>query len=78
MSDEFYTGYPTEPIGGGNPYYRCVYCKVSDPEINGSLDGHRGDCEWAQEKKDELRRKVASLLRTEGLSYKQLKRLYKK
>ena len=29
--------YETEPIGGDNPYYRCVHCKRSDPEINGRV-----------------------------------------
>lgn len=43
---EYDTGYPTEPIGDGNPYYRCVYCKRSDPEINGQLSNHSEDCEY--------------------------------
>jgi len=50
----YYTDYPTEPIGGGNPYYRCKSCGVSDPEINGRLDGHRSDCEWILNKKKEV------------------------
>ena len=28
---EFYTDYETEPIGGGNPYYRCIHCKDVRP-----------------------------------------------
>lgn len=43
---EYDTGYPTEPIGGGNPYYCCAYCKVSDPQINGQLSNHRKTCEY--------------------------------
>lgn len=38
--------YPSEPIGGGNPYQRCVYCKRSAPEINGMVENHYPDCEW--------------------------------
>lgn len=41
--------YPTEPIGGGNPYYRCVHCKRSCPEINGEIENHHRDCEWRME-----------------------------
>ena len=38
--------YPSKPIGGGNPYHRCVHCKRSAPEINGSLAGHETWCEY--------------------------------
>ena len=41
------TDYPKKRIGGGNPYYKCAKCGVSDPEINGRLDGHRDSCSWA-------------------------------
>jgi hypothetical protein len=41
-----YTDYENEPIGGGNPYYRCVHCKRSDPEINGRLEGHESWCQY--------------------------------
>ena len=34
--------YESEPIGDGNPYYRCPFCKVSDPEI--SYRGHNTEC----------------------------------
>ena len=50
-SEKYYTGYPTVPIGGGNPYYMCAICGVSDPEINGSLDHHRPTCTWAIQQK---------------------------
>ena len=43
---KLYFDYPTEPIGDGNPYYRCSSCKRSAPEINGKLENHRNDCEW--------------------------------
>lgn len=44
------TGYPTEPVGGGNPYYRCVYCKRTDPQINGNLLNHNKDCQYRMDK----------------------------
>jgi hypothetical protein len=52
---EYRSDYPNEPIGGDNPYYCCSYCKVSDPAINGRLDGHGDWCEWRirEEAKDE-------------------------
>ena len=46
MTDEYYNDYPTEPIGGDNPYYRCSYCKISDPQINGYLENHEEWCEY--------------------------------
>lgn len=36
--------YESEPIGGGNPYYRCTSCKQSDPYV--SIEGHRAHCEF--------------------------------
>lgn len=42
--------YATEPIGGGNPYYRCLHCKRSDPEINGQLDKHETWCSYRLKK----------------------------
>lgn len=41
---KYHADYPTEPIGNGNPYYRCVYCKISDPEINGAIERHSISC----------------------------------
>jgi hypothetical protein len=38
--------YPSEPIGEGNPYYQCCSCGASDPQINGTLSGHKGGCGW--------------------------------
>lgn len=49
-----YSDYPTKPIGGDNPYQCCASCGVSDPQINGTLSGHRSDCEWVCTKKAEL------------------------
>lgn len=51
----YYLDFPTEPIGGGNPYYCCSYCRRSVPEINRRLDGHSSWCEYRQtvEKLDE-------------------------
>lgn len=42
----YFDDYPNEPIGDGNPYYRCVLCGVSDPEINSRLEGHRKSCAY--------------------------------
>jgi hypothetical protein len=44
------TGFPTEPIGGMNPYYRCVHCKRSVPEINGDILKHETWCEYRKQK----------------------------
>lgn len=50
-----YNGYPTEPIGGGNPYYRCMYCKRSAPQINGELKNHLNSCKYRIKKENEQR-----------------------
>jgi hypothetical protein len=52
--EEYYHDYPNEPIGGDNPYYRCSYCKRSDPEINGYLERHEEWCEYRIKKLEEL------------------------
>jgi hypothetical protein len=44
------SGYPTEPVGGDNPYYRCIYCKRTDPQINGEINNHLIGCQYRQEK----------------------------
>lgn len=50
---KYYNDYPKEPIGGGNPYHCCAYCKVSSPAINGSLDKHLEWCEYRKIKQNE-------------------------
>lgn len=55
MGDIYYSDYENEPIGGGNPYYRCIYCKRSDPEINGRLEGHNKECPYRITKEFELK-----------------------
>lgn len=45
----YYSDYPSVPIGGGNPYYCCSYCEISDPQINGSLSGHHKHCRYRLE-----------------------------
>jgi len=50
MTEEYYDDYPKEPIGGGNPYYCCSYCKISDPQINGEIKNHAKWCEYRIEK----------------------------
>ena len=58
MENEVYYGdYENEPIGGGNPYYRCVHCKISDPEINGALKRHAPWCEYRLKKEQEIKEK---------------------
>lgn len=55
MSDQYHHDYDSEPIGGGNPYYRCVHCHRSDPEINGRLEGHLPSCEYRQRKERDMK-----------------------
>jgi len=64
----YFTDYPTEPIGGGNPYSRCVYCKISVPQINGDLEKHDYDCQYriAKEKKLELGKNIIILRSASG------------
>ncbi len=59
MGEKYYCNYPTEPIGGRNPYYQCAHCKRSVPEINGKLDGHEKDCKYRLEEYE----KIAKALR---------------
>ena len=54
MSNKYYTDYEKEPIGGMNPYYRCVHCKHSEPAINGDLKSHATWCEYRQKKEKAL------------------------
>lgn len=49
-SQPYYCDYETEPIGEGNPYYRCIHCKRSDPEINGQISKHLPDCLYRLDK----------------------------
>lgn len=49
-----YFNYPSNPIGGGNPYYQCSSCGASEPQINGTLSGHFDGCKWVIEKRKEL------------------------
>lgn len=48
--EQTFHDYANEPIGGSNPYYRCVHCKKSDPAINGRLEGHLPDCAYRKAK----------------------------
>lgn len=50
----YYCDYPTEPMGGTNPYYRCVFCKKTDPQINGTLENHAEDCEYRLQKQNAI------------------------
>ena len=50
----YYTDYPSVSIGRRNPYYCCAHCGVSDPQINGRLEGHLPDCKWVINKIKEI------------------------
>lgn len=52
--DNWYDDFPTEPIGRGNPYYRCSHCKISVPEINYRLEGHAEYCEYRKKNEADL------------------------
>lgn len=38
--------YPKKPMCGGNPYYACAYCGITDPQINGQVKNHSKQCEY--------------------------------
>lgn len=38
--------YPKKPMGGGNPYYSCAYCGITDPQINGQVKNHSKQCQY--------------------------------
>ena len=46
MTEHYCVDYPKKAIGKGNPYYRCAFCGVSDPEINGQIENHRPWCKY--------------------------------
>lgn len=50
----YYSEFETEPIGNGNPYHRCIHCKISVPEINGALKKHANYCAYRQLKEWEI------------------------
>jgi len=51
---KYYSDYPSEPIGGKNPYYKCSLCGISEPQINGRIEGHLKDCPWRIQKESDL------------------------
>lgn len=55
MTEKYYNDYPKEPIGGGNPYYCCSYCKISDPQINGEIKNHAEWCDYRIKKLEQLK-----------------------
>ena len=63
-----YFDYPSEPIGGNNPYQRCSSCKKSAPEINGELENHYMDCEW-KIKMEMSKRKVTETEYTDAVQH---------
>jgi hypothetical protein len=54
-SGKYHSDYPTKSMGGGNPYYCCSYCGISDPQINGKLHNHEETCEYRIKKTQELK-----------------------
>lgn len=54
MTEIYDAGYPTVPVGGGNPYYACQYCGRTDPEINGILGNHSEHCEYRIRREKEI------------------------
>lgn len=58
--------YDNEPIGGGNPYWRCKSCKQSDPYV--TIEGHRAGCEYVtlmliRPELEELTKKIEACFR---------------
>jgi hypothetical protein len=50
---EYHGDYVSVPIGGGNPYYCCADCGISDPQINGRIKGHAEWCKYRIRKENE-------------------------
>lgn len=46
MTEKYDDDYPKRKIGGGNPYWCCAYCGISDPQINGQIKNHASHCEY--------------------------------
>ena len=55
---DYYDDYPTKPIGGDNPYSCCAHCGISDPQINGRIEGHAEYCEYRIQKEREFAEKA--------------------
>lgn len=62
LEEKYPTHYPNKPVGGSNPYWKCIYCDKTDPQISIDQDngfqGHRENCEWFA-----MRSKIAGLKR---------------
>lgn len=41
--------YPKKPMGGGNPYYACAYCGITDPLVLVGEDGYKLEGFWAKD-----------------------------
>ena len=55
LAKNYHDDYPKEPIGGGNPYYCCSHCGISDPQINGEIKNHAEWCEYRIQKLEQLK-----------------------
>ncbi len=51
---EGFSDFDTEPIGGSNPYYKCISCGISVPQINYNLLNHSETCEYRIKKLEEM------------------------
>jgi len=55
LEDLFPEAYPSKPVGGRNPYYKCVYCEKTGPQISIDRDngfsGHYEFCDWIRGRK---------------------------
>jgi len=55
LEAEYPEHYPTKPVGGRNPYYKCIYCEKTDPQISIDRDngtsGHYEHCDWVKGRK---------------------------
>ncbi len=56
LEEKYHDDYPNEPIGDGNPYYRCSHCGISDPQINGTIENHAESCEYRIDKESKKRK----------------------
>jgi len=48
-----YDSVPTDEPS--NPYYCCVHCHITDPQINGEIEGHAEWCDYRIKKEAEFK-----------------------
>jgi hypothetical protein len=69
LSLALFNDYETEPIGGGNPYHRCVHCQRSAPDINGRLERHEAHCLYRQAIEQGIEYRPHAQETTRGMAY---------